>query len=83
MDNYTALLTKAQDGCKVCWDSRKLAARQVLTMSNSVQNMITYDVQIYLSSVIQLVISKPRSAASHVTRNVAQNTRPSSHMWRV
>ena len=21
MDNYTVLLTKAQDGCNVCWDS--------------------------------------------------------------
>ena len=32
------------------------------------------------SSAIWLVISNPRSAPPHVTRNVAQNTRPSLHM---
>ena len=31
------------------------------------------------SSAIWLVISNPRSAPPHVTRNIAQNTKPSSH----
>jgi len=36
-----------------------------------------------ISSAIGLVISNPRLAPPHVTRNAAQDTRPSAHMWRV
>ena len=39
-------LQKAQDGRKVYWDSRKQAARQVFTVSDSFQNTIAYVMQL-------------------------------------
>ena len=46
MGYYTARFAKAQDGCKVYWDSRKQAVRQVFTISDSFQNMIAYVMQL-------------------------------------
>ena len=46
MDYYIAPLKKAWDGRKVYWDSWKQAVRQFFTTSKSVQNMITYVMQI-------------------------------------
>ena len=42
MDYHIALITKAWDGRKVYWDSRKQATRQFFTTSNSVQNTIIW-----------------------------------------
>jgi len=42
MNYYTARFSKARDGRKVYWDSREQAERQVFTISDSFQNMITY-----------------------------------------
>ena len=46
MDYYTAQFAIAQDGRKVYWDSRKQAARQVLAISDSLQNTIAYVLQL-------------------------------------
>jgi len=46
MDYYTAQFAKARDGCKVGWDSRKQAARQVFAISDSFQNTIAYVMQL-------------------------------------
>jgi len=46
MDYYTARFAKARDGRKVYWDSRKQAARQVFTISDSFQNTIAYVMQL-------------------------------------
>jgi len=46
MDYYTAQFAKARDGHKVYWDRLKQAARHVMTISKSVQSMISYVMQI-------------------------------------
>jgi len=46
MDDCTAWFSKAQDGRKVDWDSRKHAVRHVFTISNSFQNTIAYVMQL-------------------------------------
>jgi len=46
MDYYTARFAKARDDRKVYWDSRKQAAGQVFTISDSFQNTIAYAVQL-------------------------------------
>ena len=48
MDYYTTRFAKAQDSCKVYWDSRKQAARQVFTISDSFQSTIAYVMQLKL-----------------------------------
>jgi len=67
---------------KVCWDSRKRT--RCKTSFHYFRFVSKYDrlhhAIIIRSSAISLVISNPRSAPPHVTRNVAQNTRPSLHV---
>ena len=45
---YTAWFAKAQDGCKVYWNSWKHAVRHVFIISDSFQNMIAYIMQLWL-----------------------------------
>ena len=47
MDYYTARFATARDGREAYWDSRKQAARQVFTISDSFQNTIAYVMQIF------------------------------------
>ena len=66
---------------KSIWDSWKQAVRQVFTISDSFQKYEHWHHAIIIrSSAIWLVISNPRSAPPHVTRNVTQSIRPSLHV---
>ena len=56
MDYYIVPLTKAQDGCKLYWDSRKQAARQVFTTPN-IQSLMSCEYNFVLCDLIGMAVA--------------------------